>query len=436
MESHTPTKVSFLLPANYRLPAAYQTDDPQLIARLLTAGADYYVLYENWTTDKCEGERYAAITDKHRRELTKLTADKEYLEQQLNSISVRIRKEVEDETQKRIAMLQQETQHLRAMLSESDDRTASLVKREEATNNRILIEKERQLSTTYDQLTRSEERRKDLEDMLLQKTKTLASSQRRGQEGERIFEELAKEAGFADITSTGKEIHMCDYRATVNSLSIFFEIKNHESAVANDQITKFLRDMKEHPDVGAGVFLAMNAPLPSHRRSKKLWIEWLPDNRPVIYVGEFMKEDPMVMLEMIHYYLKGIDHMHSIYETDDTIDSRLEYEEKIRKMTSVIEQLVDRYNLLSKKIAADKFAANAAYDGSLTMVRGMRDTFVQMINIITGQPVDEKIFSSEAVAKIALPASDAAPPAKPKRVRKKPTPTAATETTSLSPPPN
>lgn len=399
MDLFTPGRVIFLLPQAYRLPSEYQTQDPQVIAKLLDSGAEYLSAKEKWIETAQEAEHYVIIVEKHKKEID---AIKDELErkykselslarqeaQQLSAIRDKLQSELDKEAARRAAPLQEEINRLRKIIQEADDRTSTLLKREEEVAARMVIESNKRCSLAEEQLSKSEQRRRELEDLLLQKTKTLASSQKRGAEGETIFEELALNAGFHDIKSTGKEIHMCDYRATVNSIEVFFEVKNHETSIANDQVLKFIRDMNEHPEVGAGVFIAMNAPLPGLKRGKKFVVEWLDDYRPLIYIGEFMKEDPHIFLELVHQYLSMISHMRLVYENTEDLEERLNYQGKIRRATQSIESLAERMRFLQNKLAADKQAALSAYESTIFIVKSIREQIGLIIGIFSGSGED------------------------------------------------
>jgi hypothetical protein len=269
MDLFTPGRVIFLLPQAYRLPSEYQTQDPQIIAKLLDSGAEYLSAKEKWIESTQEAQHYVSIVEKHKKEIDALKDELERKykseislarqeSQQLSAIRDKLQLELDKEAARRAAPLQEEINRLRKIIQEADDRTSTLLKREEEVAARMIVESNKRCSLAEEQLSKSEQRRRELEDLLLQKTKTLASSQKRGAEGEYAFEGLAINVGFHDIKSTGKEIHMCDYRATVNSIEVFFEVKNHETSIANDQVLKFIRDMNEHPEIGAGVFIAMS----------------------------------------------------------------------------------------------------------------------------------------------------------------------------------
>jgi hypothetical protein len=411
MDLFIPGRVTFLLPIDYKLPAACQTTDEAIISKILTVGAEYYETYDKWVNDKQESERYASLVRRHQQEkdsinqqleskyslqVSLLTAEKLSLQDEINKIREELHKfrintqeSADKEVQRRISIAQDEIYRLKSMIAEHDQRSAEKLRKEEEVASRLLAEKDKRFDAIQHQLHKSDERRRELEDLLLQKTKTLASSQRRGAEGEQEFETLAKEIGFADIRSTGKEIHMCDYRTTVDGVQVFFEIKNHEVSIANDQVIKFLRDMKEHPEIGAGVFLAMNAPLPGSKKGKKLVIEWLDDNRPMIYVGEFMKEDPSIFLEIIHHYLTMIAHLRRVYDNDDKLDMRLEFEAKIRRATQAIESLAERNRILYNKLTADRLAMISAYDSSIGMVRMIREEIKMIFDVFLGREMKD-----------------------------------------------
>ena len=231
----------------------------------------------------------------------------------------------------------------------------------------------------------------------------------RGRAGEDSFEDMAASVGWL-VTRTAGESHMCDFKACVAGVDVFFEIKNHADTIPSKEITKFRRDMKEHPEVGAGVFVGMLAPIP--RSNGERWVlEWTDDKRPMIFIGELEKDDPCSVLNIVEKMLRICAVLRTLHTEVAADTLRHTLESRIQRANDFLASCGEKLRVLYNKLVVDKSAAESAYMMSLSMLKSIREEHGHVVDALIG----ELTFSEDVGCAAAAPA--AAP--KPRKSRKK-----------------
>ena len=118
-----------------------------------------------------------------------------------------------------------------------------------------------------------------------------SSSAYRGQDGEKFFAALAKEKMNWTLEYTGDVPHSCDYSATIQGLPTFFEVKHYTHSIPQKEITKFLRDMKEHPEVGMGVFISLNTAIQGRSQDQHITMDWIHGSQCALYIQSCVELD-------------------------------------------------------------------------------------------------------------------------------------------------
>ena len=248
-----------------------------------------------------------------------------------------------------------------------------------------------------------EGRRRELEEKLSARVAAAAlvgaSSALRGAAGEADFGELLAGAGLV-AESTGKQSHMCDYRGIVGGMDVFYEVKNHLSVLKEAEVTKFLRDMKEHPEVGVGVFCALQLGLPGARRAGTLGggivVEWLEDRRMVIYVGELLCggfDTAVETMKVVRKFVEAgvrVRRMLLDAESDDSGEAA-RLIDRIARAKGYMESVGERVRGLFNKMRIDQKTVAAIHDSSLAAVKMMREEVKMCIGALLG----EELFDAE-----------------------------------------
>jgi hypothetical protein len=223
------------------------------------------------------------------------------------------------------------------------------------------------------------DRVKELETVATSRVKVQQNASLRGRAGEDSFEDMATSLGWT-IRRTAGESHMCDFKGVVCGIDVFFEIKNHEETIPSKELTKFRRDMKEHPEVAAGVFIGLKAPV---ARGERWHLEWTTDRRPMIFIGELEKDDSISVLRIVEKFLNVCSVMRSGEEISSEVTvSGLE--QRIKTASAYLEATGGRLRTLYNKMVVDKGAAEAAYIGSLALLKSLREEHESTVGTLLG----------------------------------------------------
>jgi hypothetical protein len=212
------------------------------------------------------------------------------------------------------------------------------------------------LQVKQDVLDKREQAIQLREEELHVKIQRSASSVFRGQDGESFFATVAKERMGWELENTSKIPHSCDYSSRILNTPVFFELKNYTSTVKHHQVTKFLRDMKEHPEVLVGVFISLHAGISGKAPSTPISIDWIHENQCVVYIQTLCDLDIAHVLSLI----EQIVHITTVFNKNitlkDTGETTSSYQSRIDHAKVFLEQGLARTNKLIKHIVTDKRA--------------------------------------------------------------------------------
>ena len=141
-------------------------------------------------------------------------------------------------------------------------------------------------------------------------TKTFASSKEKGTLGETIMERFMKLAYDCDIHVVSKGSETADIRMTRPSGSYFWEIKNYTRMVSTEEVNKFRRDLRLHPDVRGGILVSLRQGIVGKSRGGDIDVEFLEDGRFILFISNFMaQEDPVFYLQTLRPFFETIEAM-------------------------------------------------------------------------------------------------------------------------------
>jgi hypothetical protein len=241
-------------------------------------------------------------------------------------------------------------------------------------------EKDKMIAYLKEEIGRREEKIRDLEVAASARLKVQQNAALRGRAGEDSFESMAGCVGWR-VERTAGESHMCDFKGVVCGLDVFFEIKNHADVIPSKELAKFRRDMAEHPEIGAGVFIGMQAPCV---RGERWSLEWTADRRPMIFIGELEKDDPVSVLRIVEKFLGVVAGMRRDADDDDKGEVVAVLEQRIKTASSYLESVGGKLRGLYNKIVVDKGAADAAYNSSLLMLKTIREEHIVTVDALLG----------------------------------------------------
>lgn len=302
-------ELTLIVEANYHLPEVYTTESPKHISQMLTLGA---LAFE---TIHCEAKK----ADHEELVLTLQEDAKKNYEPKLKAMIKELEKMAESSERQR---LQFETQlatkadtldSLKERLQQEQQQRLELEKRirEEERRNReeILKEKDQRLAAQDANIRTLSESIVQLKDQLL---KTTTGSQTKGKHGEELvasyihkaFSAVGRNEEFS-LDDVGKEGHQGDLIMRWRGHKILWESKNYTKTVETKEVTKFLRDMEENPDISLGIMISLQTPIAGHHKAGGIDLEELRDGRKCVYINAMEKSaDPIALLQSLKPFLE------------------------------------------------------------------------------------------------------------------------------------
>jgi hypothetical protein len=282
------TKIVLSVPNDYRVPALYETADRNTVALALTLGAKAFEAVESEAVAKVRGETHAeaveeavasavaswesqvaALKREKRKADEALEVAKARLEALDASVAVQraaIQKEVRESVAEVVAAKDEQIQRLQSML---DTQLGGLATRFES------------LQTSL--------------------TKSFTSSKEKGTVGEVLLEGLIKKAFDCDVSIISKEANTADIRMTKGpGQEYLWEVKNYTRMVSSEEVEKFRRDLRLHPEIRGGIMVSLRTGIVGHSRGGDIDIEFLADGRCVVFLSNLMaREDVVFYLQML-----------------------------------------------------------------------------------------------------------------------------------------
>jgi hypothetical protein len=238
-----------------------------------------------------------------------------------------------------------------------------------------------------------------VQEALLARRGAKSNSAIKGQLGEEDFADMAAGQHWG-LERTAKESRSCDYRGYVAGMPVFFEIKAHEKRVATAEVDKFKRDINEHPEVGAGVFLALHTGIAGSRTS--FWTEYTGDGRLLVFVSDAFssgEEVARMHLAAIHQLLIVAVHMNKARLAGES-GVLEEYKSRVEAAEKYIMVVSNRARELVNKMHNDKRNLQQAlvqsFDHLTIMARSLQMDIQMTLGALLGTAV--KFEEEDAVS--------------------------------------
>ena len=141
-------------------------------------------------------------------------------------------------------------------------------------------------------------------------TKTFSSSKEKGTFGEIFMEGLLKKAYDCDIVVVAKEAQTADIRMTRGTTPYFWESKNYTRMVSSEEVEKFRRDMRLHPDVVGGCLVSLRTGIVGKSRGGDIDVEFLEDGRFILFISNLLaRDDPVFYLQTMRPLFEAVEVM-------------------------------------------------------------------------------------------------------------------------------
>jgi hypothetical protein len=283
--------ITLAVPKHFQLPPIYLEAQEEQIALALTLGAEA-LSYMN------KQASMALQTDSQEQAVKEATRE---FERTSATMQTRLKKaeEAARASAMRVEAMEQEGSSLRAQIHK--ELTASF--------ETLLKAKEQQVQQATDVANRAiESVGRKVEGLQNSMTKTFASSKEKGSLGEMIMEEFLKKAYECSVEVISKESQTADIRMVRALAAYFWEVKNYTRMVSKEEVEKFKRDLRLHPDVCGGVLVSLRQGIVGHNKGGDVDLEFLEDGRFILYLGNFMShEDPIFFLQTLRPFFECIE---------------------------------------------------------------------------------------------------------------------------------
>jgi len=349
------------------------------------------ILEQDATAAKQEVE---TSLQKEIKQIRKQLAEKEAEVQALTKGDTLIREQCSAESERLIKVIEEKNSSALTALRESYETTIKL--KEEALHQREIrvIQKEQELQTTIHRN---------------------ASSSFRGQDGEMQFEQLAETAMKWKLINTSKIPHSCDYSSEIHGLPVFFEVKNYTEPVGSAQVSKFLRDMKEHPEVGIGTFISWNTRIVGKDPTMPVSIEWINDSQCAIYIQPLKDLEINATLALIDQVIMITGTYRKLIGSKGDISEGAVLQPRIDKARVYVDQYISEASSLMKRVVNDKKRhlemVESTYSTTIASLKTQSAAIATVLSILTGEYAEDTSIDPTLIAEPE--------PSKPKRQGKK-----------------
>ena len=411
----THTLITLAVPSPFNTPKCIQEADCAGVARLLQYGAnvlDAERRLVDSTVRGCEARVESLEIERRVFDATRRLQD------ELLGVRSTASRELEDLGREKgrlageIAALRGQVAATERSAAENERRLRETVRGDlEVGFNAVLAVKDKWIAEKDRLLAAREMQISDLQGLLVAGTKAKENSAVVGRVGEAAFADIAEEAGI-EVRSSAKEGHRCDFQGTVGGMEVYFEVKNHARSIPGDDIKKFLRDMKEHPEIGAGVFIGMNASTGRGNSREdgcgSFHFEWTEDGRILAFINELCSGQSVYTLRIVRRILEAIACARARASGSDEVQ-RAVLEERIAGAVQLVESVGQNMRELGNKLIRD-------HRSSLDHLKLCMERNMAVLDRLCGRSsavqFEEEVGSTEAAA-----ASE--PPKKKARTSKK-----------------
>lgn len=366
------------------------------------------------------------IKDEHSQQIKLLLKEKSKLEDDATAA----KQDVEDRLQKDIRTLRKQVSERDAELQGLSKGEALIREQCSAESERLIKVIEQKNSSTLNALRESYETTMKLKEESLQQRETRviqkeqelqmtiqrnASSSFRGQDGEMQFEQLAETTMKWKLTNTSKIPHSCDYSSEIHGSPVFFEIKNYTDPVRNEEVLKFLRDMKEHPEVIIGIFISWNTRIVGKDQSLPISIEWINDSQCAIYIQPLKDLEINATLALIDQVIKITGTYKKLIGSKGDVSETAILQPRIDKARVYIEQYISETSSLMKRVVNDKKRhleiVESSYSSTIASLKTQNAAISTVLSILTGEFAEDTTIDPTLIVEPE--------PSKPKKQGKK-----------------
>ena len=207
----------------------------------------------------------------------------------------------------------------------------------------------------------------------------------------------------------------CDSSSTIHGNLTLFEIKNYTNPIPQAEVNKFLRDMKEHPEVIIGIFISWNTRIVGKDQTMPISIEWINDSQCAVYIQPLKDLEINATLALIDQVIKITGTYKRLIGSKGDISESTILQPRIDKARVYIEQYITEASSLMKRVVNDKKRhleiVESSYSSTIASLKTQSSAISTVLSILTGEYVEDTTIDPTLI-----PESE---PSKPKRQGKK-----------------
>ena len=278
--------------ANYNIPPLYLTADPKTVSMALTLGAEAYETLQDCAMaaarSETEADMVKSVEAEAQQQVKRIRQEKvraeeacaaatarlEAMELAASGLRAQIQREIRDDVQALITSKDEQIVHLQQ----------TLAKQMEAVTGRM--------DTLQSSIT-----------------KTFTSSKEKGTFGEFFVEGILKKAYDCSVQTVSRDAQTADIRMLrAPDQEYFWEVKNYTRMVSSEEVEKFRRDMRLHPNIRGGFLVSLRTGIVGKTRGGDIDIEFLEDGRFMLFLTNLLaREDVVFYLQTLRPFFQVVE---------------------------------------------------------------------------------------------------------------------------------
>lgn len=296
--------ITLSVPGDCAVPHFYFESEPAQVALALRLGADAVAYIQKRAVDAVRQETHAEA-------IRQATEDFEEEKKKSESSAAAAITKLRQEKLRADEELRAANARVEALENSAGSQRSQIQKDTRASVQELLAAKDQQIAQLQATLERTMEAMgKRVESLQNSMTKTFSSSKDKGTLGELVVEGFLKKAFDCDIQVVSKESQTADIRMTRKGGSYFWEVKNYTRMVTTEEVNKFRRDLRLHPDVRGGILVSLRQGIVGCSRGGDIEVEFLEDGRFILFISHFMShDDPVFYLQTLRPFFDTIESM-------------------------------------------------------------------------------------------------------------------------------
>ncbi len=286
------------------MPHFYFESEPAQVALALRLGADAVAYIQKRAVDAVRQETHAEA-------IRQATEDFEEERKKSESSAAAAITKLRQEKLRADEELRAANARVEALENSAGSQRSQIQKDTRASVQELLVAKDQQIAQLQATLERTMEAMgKRVESLQNSMTKTFSSSKDKGTLGELVVEGFLKKAFDCDIQVVSKDSQTADIRMTRQGGSYFWEVKNYTRMVTTEEVNKFCRDLRLHPDVRGGILVSLRQGIVGCSRGGDIEVKFLEDGRFILFISHFMShDDPVFYLQTLRPFFDTIESM-------------------------------------------------------------------------------------------------------------------------------